>query len=820
MSARIKGRTLGGTLMELKQGFLLTRHWRDTATGTEVDFWLATDDGPRHISLAPQPSVAFIPVEQREQAEAVLRGERSVELRPLALSDFRRRPVLGLYCRQYRQLLKLEKRLRENGIDVYEADVRPPERYLMERFITAPVWFGGQPGPNGGPLLDSQMKPAPGYRPRLQTVSLDIETSPQGELYSIALEGCGQRQVYMLGPSNGSNDPLNPLDFDLEYCDSRAEMLEQLNRWLERHDPDAIIGWNLVQFDLRVLQQHAKRYGVPLRFGRDGSAMEWREHTRHEHFFAGAAGRLIIDGIEALKSATWNFPSFSLEQVAQTLLGEGKAIDNPYQRMAEIDRRFAEDKPALARYNLKDCELVTRIFAKTQLMHFLLERASVTGLAIDRSGGSVAAFEHLYMPMMHRQGYVAPNLGDVAGENSPGGFVMDSRSGLYDSVLVLDYKSLYPSIIRTFLIDPVGLVEGERNADVDADENHNASDNDSATVTGSVPGFRGARFSRNKHCLPAIVRQIWQEREAAKRDGNQPLSQALKIIMNAFYGVLGSSGCRFFDPRLASSITLRGHEIMHRTRELIEEQGYPVIYGDTDSTFVWLKHAHTEEQAAEVGRALVDQVNVWWNDYLRQEFGLDSALELEIDTHYRRFLMPTIRGSEEGSKKRYAGLIVKPDGSEETVFRGMESVRTDWTPLAQQFQQGLYLRIFKGQAYQDYVRDYVERTTSGEFDVLLVYRKRLRRPLEEYQRNVPPHVRAARIADDYNRLQGRPLQYQNGGWIRYVMTVAGPEPLETQRSPIDYEHYLTRQLQPVADAILPFLGDDFAALTSRQQILF
>ncbi|WP_302789644.1 hypothetical protein, partial [Escherichia coli] len=76
----------------------------------------------------------------------------------------------------------------------------------------------------------------------------------------------------------------------------------------------------------------------------------------------------IIDGIEALKSATWNFPSFSLEYVSQELLGEGKAIDNPYQRMAEIDRRFAEDKPALARYNLKDCELVTRIFAKADLL--------------------------------------------------------------------------------------------------------------------------------------------------------------------------------------------------------------------------------------------------------------------------------------------------------------------------------------------------------------------------------------------------------------------------------------------------------------------
>lgn len=118
--------------------------------------------------------------------------------------------------------------------------------------------------------------------------------------------------------------------------------------------------------------------------------------------FCRAKGRLIIDGIEALKSAFWNFSSFSLETVAQELLGEGKSIDNPWDRMDEIDRRFAEDKPALATYNLKDCELVTQIFHKTEIMPFLLERATVNGLPVDRHGGSVAAFGHLYFPRMHR----------------------------------------------------------------------------------------------------------------------------------------------------------------------------------------------------------------------------------------------------------------------------------------------------------------------------------------------------------------------------------------------------------------------------------
>ena len=786
------------------QGFILTRHWRDTPAGTEVVFWLATDEGPRQLRLRPQESVAFVPAAQREHAERVLRREAPsgrIELRPLELRDFHHRPVLGLYSQQYRQLTQAEKRLKQTGVDVYEADIFPPDRYMMERFITAPVSFIGRPG-GGGLLLGCDLKPAPGYRPRLRLVSLDIETSAQGALYSIALEGCGQRQVFMLGPANGDG---GPVDFDLDYCESRAELLQRLNEWMARYDPDAIIGWNLVQFDLRILREHAERYNVPLRLGRDGSAMEWREHGLTQgHFFAGAAGRLIIDGIEALRSATWSFPSFSLEYVSQAVLGEGKAIDNAYQRMDEIQRRFDEDKPALAHYNLKDCELVTRIFEKTELLAFLLERATVTGLPADRSGGSVAAFTHRYMPLMHRLGFVAPNLGDVAGAPSPGGFVMNSRPGLYDSVLVLDYKSLYPSIIRTFRIDPVGLIEGLRHPD-DAD---------------SIPGFLGARFSRTRHGLPAVVAQIWEAREAAKRDRDKPLSQALKIIMNSFYGVLGSTGCRFFDPRLASSITMRGHEIMHKTRELIEAQGYEVIYGDTDSTFVWLNRAREEEEATRIGRALVAHINDWWRQHLHERFALESALELQFERHYRRFFMPTIRGTDEGSKKRYAGLTLLDDGREEVVYKGLETVRTDWTPLAQRFQQELYLRVFRREPYQDYVRDYVRRTLSGEFDDLLVYRKRLRRPLAAYERNVPPHVRAARMADEFNRQQGRPLQYQKGGWISYVMTGAGPEPLEARRSSLDYQHYLTNQLQPVADAILPLLNDDFETLTSGQQKLF
>lgn len=176
--------------------------------------------------------------------------------------------------------MRLETALRKVGVEMFEADVRPPERYMMERFITAPVVFGGTPNADGL-VLDAQMKADPAYRPTLRLVSLDIETTARGELYSIALQGCGERQVYMLGPPNGDD---SEVDFRLEYCESRTLLLKKLNEWFARFDPDAIIGWNVVQFDLRVLHEHARRLAVPLKLGRGGEEMQWREHGSRNHF--------------------------------------------------------------------------------------------------------------------------------------------------------------------------------------------------------------------------------------------------------------------------------------------------------------------------------------------------------------------------------------------------------------------------------------------------------------------------------------------------------------------------------------------------------
>ena len=162
-------------------------------------------------------------------------------------------------------------------------------------------------------------------------------------------------------------------------------------------------------------------------------------------------GGVVLDGIELLRAAFWSFESFTLENVAQSLLGRGKRIDTHTDRVAEIRDLFEHNKAALAVYNLEDCRLVREIFDHAQLLGFATRRAELTGLAMDRLGGSVAAFDNLYLPRLHRRGKVAPDVGDApTGPGSPGGYVLDSDPGLYHNVLVLDFKSLYPSIIRTF----------------------------------------------------------------------------------------------------------------------------------------------------------------------------------------------------------------------------------------------------------------------------------------------------------------------------------------------------------------------------------
>ena len=803
--------------------FLLTRQWRDTREGVVLDLWWATDAGPCWTQITGQEVVFFIPRAQAGAIASLLAKLRHWRMAEVELKTFRNQPVNALYFKQHRSARDAQALLDQARIPYWESDIRPSERFLMERFITASAEISAAPLNSTAPMINAaaaknlplrnpRLQPASDtqWRPQLRLLSLDIETSMDAQqLYSIGIWCDGLQQVLMVGQA----DTQEAAGGQVQFCADERACLQAFFQRLQQLDPDILIGWNLVQFDLLVLEKICQRLQMPLQLGRAGQPIHWRhEEGEGGRSFVVVPGRVALDGIDLLKAANPRFETYALQHVAEELLGEGKLLAGD-DRGEDITRLFQSDKLALAAYNLRDCELVWKIFAQQHLLAFAMERSQLTGLLLDRIGGSVAAFEYLYLPRLHRRGYVAPNLGELESDIvSPGGYVMNSRPGIYHNVLVLDFKSLYPSIIRSFLIDPCAFWLAQHQQLDEAE---------------TAPGFNGASFAREGHILPQLIEQLSSARDRAKQRKDAPLSHAIKIIMNSFYGVLGSTGCRFFDPRIASSITLRGHEIIQRSRDWIEQQGYAVIYGDTDSLFVWLENncqQHPPKKPAQchsIGVRLARELNNWWRVTLKKEFNLASALEIQFETHYLRFLMPTMRGSELGTKKRYAGLI-ETNGQRDMVFKGLENVRTDWTNLAKQFQAELYRKVFEGEDHLDYVRSTNAAVLAGERNEDLVYRKRLRRQLHEYQKNVPPHVQAAR---KYVQLTGERIR--RGDWISYVITTNGPEPLGTYavdwsllQSPIDYQHYIDKQLTPVADSILHFLNESLGQLVDSQMGLF
>jgi DNA polymerase-2 len=389
---------------------------------------------------------------------------------------------------------------------------------------------------------------------------------------------------------------------------------------------------------------------------------------------------------------------------------------------------------------------------------------------------------------------------------------MDSLPGLFRNVLVLDFKSLYPSIIRTFNVDPYALVAAERLLGWDSKTmphhlRHELPAPEKVPPT-LVSGFRNAFFHREEAILPGLIEELWTARDEAKQRGDTARSTAIKILMNSFYGVLGTTGCRFFDPRLASSVTMRGHQIIQDSKVFIENAGYKVIYGDTDSVFVQVGDEHDVAGAHAIGRKLIADINTYWRDWCQREHGVESRLEMEFETHYLRFYLPTKRHSDEGSKKRYAGWVLKGDGPE-VVVKGMEAARTDWTRLARGFQMELFRRVFADEldGMRQWVKAEVAAVRAGERDDLLVYTKKLRRHPSEYT-NTPPHVAAALI------LGGNPRR------ISYYITRAGAQPVGHVDSPIDYEHYIERQLQPAVEGILDEVGIAFDKIADLQGWLF
>ncbi|MGE5125913.1 MAG: DNA polymerase II [Betaproteobacteria bacterium] len=768
--------------MPWRRGFVLQPTYRMEAGRPVVQLYGRLQDGGCFLVRDRRPVPHFfVETSNVERARPLLHGRRPVACGRVTLSG---QPVSRIDLDQPSEAPPLRDRLATAGIATYEADVRFAIRYLIDRGIRGALEIEGQAreAPGVGLVFDEpELRPAD-WTPRLSVLALDIETDPAARrLLAVGLHGCGASEVLLSTPPGWSCP-----DGARAFAGER-ELLAGLAARVRELDPDVLTGWNVVDFDLAVLARLAERLGVALELGRGSGALRVRPlGSARGSLQATIPGRVVLDGIQLLRGAFVRMDDYTLDAVARTVLGEGKTLSG-HDRADEILRLFREDRPRFVEYNRRDARLALEVLERLRLVELSVERSLLTGLPLERVSGSIAAFDFLYLGELGRRGIVAPSVRAVASlEPQSGGHVLAPLPGLYRNVVVLDFRSLYPSLIRSFEIDPLGLAQG-------------ASDED------PIVAPNGAAFARRKSILGRLLDEILPQREAARRAGDAVKSHAIKILMNSFYGVLGTPACRFYDPRLANAITGFGRELLRWCRERIEAQGRRVLYGDTDSLFVE-SGAQDADAAAELGAALATSLNRELAQHVAARWRVESRLELVFDRLYLRLCLPAMRHGTAGARKRYAGLVRAGDGSR-VVFTGMEAVRGDWTELAKDVQRELYARLFTDQPVEEYLREVVARLRAGRLDERLVYHKALRTPPERYTDTTPPHVAAARKSG------------QRRGRVAYVMTAAGPQPADGPHAPLDYEHYVERQLRAVAEPVLALLGLDFATIAgSRTQL--
>jgi DNA polymerase II len=730
----------------------------------------------------------YIRVADAERARAL----RSPEPKPIDKRAFDGAPVSRIDVEVPPDVPPLRDRLHAAGIETFEADVRFAARYLIERGIRGGCEIEGAAVAGNGitwVFENPALRPAE-VKVEPRVLSFDIETDAKGErLLAISMYAPGVDEVLIVDSSDRA------MPENATRSEDEIAALEAFCARVRTFDPDVLTGWNTIDFDLTALQKIAARVRHPLNLGRDSGAIRIRK--AEGYFGSGQAsvpGRVVLDGIDLLRGAFVRMDDYSLDAVGREVLGEGKAVVGDVRdRIGEIIHNYRYDLPAFALYARTDARLAYQIVEKLNLIPLAFARSLLTGMTPDRVAASIASFDFLYLSELERRGVVAPTvrMDDARSDiEQQGGHVLEPATGLHRNVWVFDFKSLYPSIIRTFNIDPLAYVANP------------APDADVIQTPGGV-------FRRETAILPGLLDALFPQREAAKKSGDDVASQAMKILMNSFYGVLGTPACRFYNPALANSITGMGREMLLWSKQWFETAGFKVLYGDTDSLFVQ-SGSGDPDAARTQARQLVVALNAELAVYISERWRVHSRLELQFEKLYLRLFLPRARHSTRGATKRYAGLL-RDGGTDGVEFVGMEVVRRDWTALAKQVQRELYHRLFTDEPVDVYLADIVKRVRNGELDEALVYRKNLRKETRDYTTTTPPHVVAARKS---TQTQGR--------LISYVVTTAGPEPLDNVQHPLDREHYIVKQVRPVAEPVLETLGLDFERVIgdSRQFDLY
>lgn len=503
-------------------------------------------------------------------------------------------------------------------------------------------------------------------------------------------------------PPNGSNFPVGlgniakeKLKGKVRLFNNEKTMLACFCAMLKVSDPDVIIGHRLESLHLDVLAHRIHDLNIPTfsalgrrarrvwpdRFGKNNSNMN--------HFLIQEllSGRLLCDIANDMgqsltpKCQTWDLP----EMYEITCGKEHKSLDINYQKP-----QYQEDADSLTmalQENIKNSMIIAEVSFRIQLLSLTKQLTNLAGNGWSQTlrGTRAGRNEYILLHEFARNGFILPDkenhtrnklqqrsgpdttIEEDSSNASPavgskkgkyqGGLVFEPEKGLHKNyVLVMDFNSLYPSIIQEFNIC---FTTVQRNL-ADTDELPGVPPDDSDH--GVLPRLLANLVQRRRE----VKRIMATETDPHKRTQCDIKQQALKLTANSMYGCLGYVNSRFYAKPLAMLVTNKGREILMNTRQLAESLDLTVVYGDTDSVMID-SNCDNYADAVKVGNNFKKLVNERY-----------KLLEIDIDNIFKKLLLH--------AKKKYAALNVSLDqeGKERTVLevKGLDMKRREYCPLS------------------------------------------------------------------------------------------------------------------------------------------
>jgi len=741
------------------------------------------------------------------------------------------RPVWTVEVEQPFHVPALRSALMSQSWQVFSGDIPFVNRLFLDADIGAHVAFSGQTvderlddapllrpsvieaGGGGRYAVDvtvvtsvDRLESTPPFQVPYRIMSFDLETSIEHETVL-----CAAACIEDLGSGKRHS---------IAYTGTETEILEALTATVLEHDPDIITGYNIDNFDLprladrsKILQRGRGSEGSIALFGWGRAPPQETELKRQRDALLpkrqsnrawNLAGRVIMDTWWQARQAL-NPRRETLSFVATLLFPDDEAKHKMDVDASNMDEEWATRPDEVLSYCVRDAELPLDILRAIQAVRRKEAVAAVAKVPFETAanGSTSQLIDSLVIRLADRQQVAVPLTGSAEAKEGQitGGYVHDVEKGLHPWIAVLDFKSMYPSIMIGHNICYTTRLEGSLDDIEHPDKAHRSP---------TQVVFR--HQDERKGLVPLLLEDLMAQRDehkaalrAAKKANDDlavgfhdAMQYAVKILMNSFYGVFASGFYRFTHRDLGSSITAWARQNIKTIIAAVETEGHGVVYSDTDSIFVRCPIdpnaprmlSDDEKEAVERGDAAalekrsahlaaVEEM-VAFGTKLAQRYSKDAAV-LEFEKGLSVFF-------SHGAKKRYIGNVVWP--AEEMLIRGYETQRTDSFPYLTRTMRQVFRFALADQGDQlvEFARDQVRALKQGKVppsEVVLAKSCKgrvLRTPVKsaddvDFHKDYTNPNSMAQVRVAKQRIE-RGLGFTSGMKVSFLVTDAKKRPME------------------------------------------